>query len=84
MIVSRMTACAAVAILSSACGGNQACEKPEPYQSSVPGPRIQVPDGLSALSDSAELKIPEASPQPTPPPGSPCLELPPPYTSKAK
>jgi hypothetical protein len=68
----------------SACGGNQACEKPEPYQASVEGKRLDVPEGLSPLSESAELKIPEASPQAPPTEGSPCLELPPAYKSPNK
>jgi uncharacterized lipoprotein len=81
---SRTTALLAVAILISACGGNQACTEPEPYQAAVEGKRIEVPEGLSALSESAELKIPDASPQPAPAEGSPCLELPPAYKNPDK
>jgi hypothetical protein len=74
----------AVAALVGACGGNDACEKPEPYQASYEGKRITVPEGLDELSAAAELKVPEASPQEPRPTGSPCLELPPAYTSSGK
>ena len=73
--------CLAALFFLSGCGGNKACTEPEPYQAAVEGKRIEVPEGLSALSESAELKIPEASPQPAPTEGSPCLELPPAYKS---
>ena len=78
---TRMAVCVVAAFLQSACGGNKACTEPEPYQAAVEGKRIEVPEGLSALSESAELKIPDASPQAAPPEGSPCLELPPAYKS---
>lgn len=76
--------CLAGLILLSACGGNKACTEPERYQAAVEGKRIEVPDGLSPLSESAELRIPDASPQPPREEGSPCLELPPAYKSPDK
>jgi hypothetical protein len=84
MTVARITICVALAALASGCGGNRACEKPEPYQASVEGRRITAPEGLDELSAAAELKVPEASPQDPQPQGAPCLELPPSYRTPAK
>lgn len=84
MRLTRMAAGIAVMTMLGACGGNKACTEPELYQAAVEGKRIVVPEGLSGLSESAELKIPEVSPQPPPAEGSPCLELPPAYKSPDK
>ena len=84
MTFSRIAMGIALAALVSGCGGNDACDKPEPYQSSYEGRRIDVPEGLDPLMDGRELKIPAASPQPPRAEGSPCLELPPVYTSNPK
>ena len=64
------------ASLLSACGGTPECSEPRLYQEAVPGKRIEVPDGLSALEADRELTIPSASPQAPPPPGE-CLDAPP-------
>ena len=71
--------CLVVTPLLYSCGGNDACEEPEPYQESVEGRRIEAPDGLTELQDGKELKVPDASPLPPRPEDSPCLELPPTY-----
>ena len=70
------------ALVLSACGGGaNVCEKPKVYQSSEPGKRIEVPEGLDGLNSTRELTIPEASPRDPRPAGAPCLELPPSYGS---
>lgn len=84
MTVSRMGLGLITALLMGGCGGNDACEKPEPYQLSYEGQRISVPEGLDPLSADEELKIPDASPQPAGAQVTPCLELPPSYTSQKK
>jgi len=84
MTVIRIVVCVAVAAFLTGCGGNDACEKPQPYQASYEGHRIDVPEGLDPLMASRELKIPDASPQDLPAEGSPCLELPPAYRSTPK
>lgn len=84
MTFARILICTALAVLTSGCGGNRACEKPEPYQASIEGRRIVAPQGLDELSAAAELKVPEASPQDPRPEGSPCLELPPSYRTSTQ
>ena len=61
-----------------ACSGDPLCEKPEVYQSSVVGKRIEAPEGLTALVDYKELKIPEASPR-TGEKQAGCVDKPPKY-----
>ncbi len=77
---SRNAVCLVVAAMLFGCGGNDACEKPGPYQESIEGPRIEVPEGLTELQPSRELRVPETSPPPPRPADAPCLELPPSYT----
>ncbi len=84
MSVSRIAVCLLVAVILHGCGGNDACEKPEPYQESIEGQRIAVPEGLTELQDGKELKVPDASPLPPRAEGSPCLELPPAYSSSGR
>ncbi len=84
MTGSRIAVCLCVAAILHGCGGNDACEKPEPYQESVEGRRIEVPEGLSELQEGRELKVPTASPLPTRAEGSPCLELPPTYSKPGR
>lgn len=67
---------AIAASLLSACGGTPECSETRLYQEAVPGKRIEVPDGLSALDARRELSIPSASPQAPPPPGE-CVDAPP-------
>lgn len=69
------------ALLVSACGGSNVCEKPKAYQSSQPGKRIEVPEGLDELNASREMTIPEPSPRDPRPEGARCLEMPPAYGS---
>ncbi|MDH4049833.1 MAG: hypothetical protein OEW68_16845 [Gammaproteobacteria bacterium] len=84
MIVFRNALFLAAAALVAGCGGNDACEKPQAYQASFEGKRIDVPEGLDPLMAGRELTIPDASPQDPPAEGAPCLEIPPAYRSTPK
>ncbi len=63
----------------SACGGpvELACDDVRVYQLAAEGKRVEAPDGLNDLEPLKEMPLPEASPQPQRPAGSPCLDLPP-------
>ena len=63
----------------AACGGTNdlSCDKPQRYQAAVEAGRVQTPDDLDELDQFKELPLPEASPRPPRPEGSPCLDLPP-------
>ena len=63
----------------SACGGSieRACDDVRVYQLATEGKRVEAPDGLNDLEPLKEMPLPEASPQPPRPAGSPCLDLPP-------
>lgn len=63
----------------SACGGpiELACDDVRAYQLAAEGKRVEAPDGLNDLEPLKEMPLPEASPQPPRPAGSPCLDLPP-------
>ena len=65
-----------------ACGGtvDLACDDVELYQLAEKRPRIQAPEDLDALDPIREVPLPEASPRPQRPPGSPCLDRPPTVT----
>lgn len=63
----------------TACGGGPVCDKPQRYESSRLGKRIEAPDGLDSLQSTRELTIPDASPRPPRAKDDPCLELPPVY-----
>lgn len=69
-----LTACAMI----GACGGTDACHKPQTYQAAQPGAEIQAPEDLDDLQPQRRLAIPEASPAPPRPDDAPCLERPPP------
>ncbi len=71
------------ALLLGACGGelNLACDDIQPYQEVVPHKRIEAPEGLDNLDPLNEVPVPEASPRPGRPVGSPCIDLPPGATS---
>lgn len=72
--------CLAMALLPfvlNGCGIGGVCEKPQRYESSQPGKRIEAPDGLDSLQPAKELTIPDASPRPPREEDDPCLELPP-------
>lgn len=53
------------------------CDEVEPYQLAHEGKRIEAPEGLDNLDEYKEMPLPEASPRPPRPEGSPCLDLPP-------
>ncbi len=61
------------------CGGtpDRSCDEVRRYQLAVEAPKVQSPDGLDTLDEFRELPLPEASPRPERPEGSPCLDLPP-------
>jgi hypothetical protein len=63
----------------AACGGpvELSCDEVRAYQLAQPGKRIVVPDGLDELDTFREMPVPEPSPRPERPPGSPCLDMPP-------
>jgi hypothetical protein len=81
---SRIAVCLLVAATLYGCGGNDTCDEPEPYQASIEGRRIEVPEGLTELQEARELKVPEASPLPSRPEDSPCLEMPPSYSKPGR
>jgi hypothetical protein len=64
--------------LLTGCAQNLSCDKPQPYQAAVETSKVAAPDGLDPLEEDREMRIPRASPQDPRPPGSPCLDLPPP------
>jgi len=77
MMLVRLLLIAAVAGLS-ACGGSKELTCDEgPYRDAVNAPRIQVPEDLDSLEPLREIPLPEASPRPDRPEGSPCLDRPP-------
>ena len=63
----------------SACGGNdnRSCDDIRRYQLAAEGKKIETPDDLDDLDPLREMPLPEASPQPERPEGSPCIDLPP-------
>ena len=64
------------------CGGEVSltCDEVEAYQLATPGKRVTAPDDLDDLEPLREMPMPKASPQPTRPEGSPCIDLPPTVT----
>jgi uncharacterized lipoprotein len=63
----------------SACGGNkvQSCDDVRYYQLAEEGKRVETPADLDGLDPLTEMPLPEASPRPPRPEGSPCIDLPP-------
>ncbi len=63
----------------SACGGavELSCEEPELYQLAERHERVEAPDDLDDLEPLREMPLPEASPAPPLPAGSPCIDRPP-------
>ena len=53
------------------------CDEVESYQLAQEGKRLEVPEDLDALDENKEIPLPEASPRPERPEGSPCLDRPP-------
>ncbi len=78
----KVTGLVLVPFILGACGASSVCEEPRRYQTSEPGKRIEAPDGLDSLQAQRELTIPDASPRPPRPEGSPCLETPPVFRSE--
>jgi len=74
-------ALALLSALLSGCAQNLSCDKPQEYEAAVETDKIAPPDGLDPLEETREMRIPRASPQDPRPPGSPCLDLPPPLRS---
>jgi uncharacterized lipoprotein len=70
-----------LALLSgmTACSGDKArsCDDVQKYQLAAEGERIETPDDLDDLDPLREMPLPEASPRPPRPEGSPCIDLPP-------
>ena len=75
----RLATLVALPFILSACGIGDVCEKPQRYESSRLGKRIEAPEGLDALQAGREHTIPDASPRPPRGEDAPCLELPPVY-----
>lgn len=82
MIGIRLTAVIAACLSLTACGIGSVCEKPQRYEASRPGKRVEAPEGLDALQPGRELAIPDASPRPPRADDAPCLELPPGFRSE--
>lgn len=80
----KVAAVAALPFVLAACGIGNVCEKPQRYESSRLGTRIEAPEGLDSLQESKELTIPDASPRPPRPDDAPCLELPPVYRDESR
>ena len=53
------------------------CDEIVTYQLAVEGKRVEVPPDLDALEPLREMPMPEASPRPSRPANSPCIDLPP-------
>ena len=75
----KLLVLAAAALILSGCGVGAVCEKPQRYESSRLGKRIEPPEGLDALQPTREMTIPDASPRPPRSKDDPCLETPPAY-----
>ena len=78
MILARLIFLSLIAGLT-ACGGQSEleCEEPGVYLAAKQAPRVAAPDDLDNLDPLKEMPLPEASPQPPRPAGSPCIEKPP-------
>ena len=72
---------ASLIALLSGCAQSLTCDDPQPYQAAIETNKVAAPEGLDGLEESREMRIPRASPQDPRPPGSPCLDLPPPLRS---
>jgi len=81
MAVKAVIHLAAFALLLglAACSNNEprSCDKVRRYQLAEEGERIETPDDLDGLEPLREMPLPEASPRPERPEGSPCIDLPP-------
>jgi uncharacterized lipoprotein len=62
----------------AACGKpDLTCDDPSPYKLAAEGKRVEVPSDLTAPNPGMEMPLPEVSPRPPRPEGSPCLDQPP-------
>ena len=79
MTLARLTVLVMVLMGIAACGGpvELSCDEVATYQLAVDGKRVVTPSDLDSLEPLREMPLPEASPQPPRPPGSPCIDLPP-------
>lgn len=66
-------------VVLSGCGGtpDKSCDEVRLYQQAADGKRIETPEDLDDLNELKEIPLPQASPRPPRPEGSPCLDLPP-------
>ena len=82
-MIGRIVALVTIAGFLGACGGppNLTCDKVQPYQQVTPHKKIEAPEDLDDLDPLREVPVPEASPRPSRPAGSPCIDLPPGATS---
>ena len=69
LLLSGLSACATDA--------SAPCDDVERYQLATEGKRIETPEDLDDLEPLREMPLPEASPRPPRPEGSPCIDLPP-------
>ena len=69
LLLSGLSACATDALAP--------CEDVYRYQLATEGKRIETPEDLDDLEPLREMPLPEASPRPPRPEGSPCIDLPP-------
>ena len=63
----------------TACIGapDKTCDEVRLYQLAAEGRRLETPEDLDSLDGLREIPLPQASPRPPRPEGSPCLDLPP-------
>ena len=64
----------------AACNSNptqKSCDEVRRYQLAEEGQRLTTPDDLDELEPLREIPLPQASPRPPRPEGSPCIDLPP-------
>ena len=70
--------------LLAACGGDDnivvECDGGEKYQNRVEGKRVEVPEGLDALNEFAEMPIPRADPNAAKIVEGRCVDMPPPIS----
>lgn len=79
MTLMRLFILTGILLGLSACGGSVelTCDEVRIYQLAGQSKRVAAPDDLDELDSLKEMPLPEASPQPVRPAGSPCLDRPP-------
>ena len=77
--VTMLAAVLALLAGLSACRGSVdlTCDKESAYQLAVEGKRVESPDDLDDLDTLREMPLPDVSPRPPRPEGSPCIDMPP-------